>query len=92
MNRRRHSPDEIVRILKEVEAGKSVGRTIGDLCRTLGIRPRTYHRWRRRYAGLGIEHGARIEALEEENYRLKKVVAEQAVDIAILLEAGGRIP
>ena len=80
MNTRRHSEIQIVRILGEVEAGMPVV----EVARQHGVSPATIHRWKGRYDGMTVSDLKRLKALEEENARLKRIVANQAVDIDLL--------
>jgi transposase-like protein len=63
------------------------GKTAGEVCRKLGVTEQTYYRWRREYGGLRVDQARRLKELERENARLKKLVADQALDVAILREA-----
>jgi putative transposase len=63
------------------------GKTAGEVCRKLGITEQTYDRWRREYGGLRVDQARRLKELKRENTRLKKLVADQALDVAILREA-----
>jgi transposase-like protein len=87
MGRKRHSAEEIVNKLRlaEVELGK--GTPIASVCKTLGVTETTYYRWRREYGGLKSDQAKRMKELERENARLKKLVADLALDKAILKEA-----
>jgi len=87
MGRKRYSPEQIVTLLREAEVLLSKGSTVGAVCREIGISEHTYYRWRRDYGGLNVNEARRLKELEGENARLKKLVAEQALDIAILREA-----
>jgi transposase-like protein len=70
-----------------VEVLVSQGRTTGDACRHLGVSEQTYYRWRKEYGGMEVDQLRRLKDLEQENGRLKRLVADQALDIAILKEA-----
>ena len=85
--RKNYSPEQIVTKLRQVEVDLAKGQKLGVACRKMGITEQTYYRWRREYGGLGVEQAKRLKSLESENARLKKVVAEQALDIDILKEA-----
>jgi transposase-like protein len=87
MGRKRHTAEQIVNRLRQAEVLLSQGKTVGAACRELGITEHTYYRWRREYDGLGVNQARRLKELESENARLKKLVAEQALDLAILREA-----
>ena len=86
MPRKRYSTEQIVTKLRqaEVELGREL-RT-PQVCKQLGISEQTYYRWRKEYGGLGLDQAKRLKALEQENLRLKKLVADQALDNAILKE------
>jgi len=87
MSRRRYSAEQIIVKLREAEVLSSQGRTVPEICRQLGVTQNTYYRWRKEYGGLEVDQVKRLKELERENARLKKLVAEQALDIAILKEA-----
>jgi transposase-like protein len=84
--RKRHTPEQIVRKLREADALLSGGASIADACQRLEVSEATYHRWRRQYGGVDTEALKRLKALEKENSQLKEIVAEQAVDLRILKE------
>lgn len=84
--RKRHKPEQIVKKLREADALLSSGTSIGEACRRLEVSEATYHRWRRQYSGVEVQALKRLKALEQENARLKKIVADQAVDLSILKE------
>ena len=86
MKRKRHTPEEIIRKLRDADAQLAGGATVADIARKLGVSENTFHRWRARYAGMRVPETKRLRELEKENARLKKIVAEQAVDISILRE------
>jgi len=86
MGRKRHSTEEIIRMLREAEVDVSRGMTMVQAIRKQGITEQTYYRWRREYGGLRLDQAKRLKELEQENTRLKNLVAEQALDIAILRE------
>lgn len=87
MKRKRHSPQQVVRKLQEAQAALSAGRELGAACQMLGISEQTYYRWKSKYGGMKAEEAKRLAALEEENARLKKLVADLSLDKAILTEA-----
>jgi len=72
-------------MLKDVELAK--GLSVGQICRKLEVSEFTYYRWRKEYGGLKVDQAKRLKDLERENTRLKKLVADQALDNAILREA-----
>ena len=80
MKKKRFTEEQILQVLKEVEAGGKVG----EVCRRHGISENTYYNWKKKYGGLGISELKRLKQLEEENRRLKTIVADQALDIAAL--------
>jgi putative transposase len=81
-----YSPEQIVRKLRQAEGKLANGSTIAEVARELGISEATFHRWRNRYGGMSSQEAKRLRELESENARLKKLVAEQALDIDILKE------
>ncbi len=86
MPKRRYSPEQIIAKLREAEVELAKGQNTGSVCRKLAISEQTYYRWRREYGGLRMDQAKRLKQLERENQRLKKVVADQALDMAILKE------
>ena len=86
MGRKRFTPEDIIGHLRtvEIEAGKGV--SVQDACRKLGICEQTYYRWKREYGGLRVDLGGRRIIKKKENTRLKKLVADLALDKAILQE------
>jgi putative transposase len=86
MRKSRFSAEQIVGILKEVEVG---GKT-GEACRRHGISEQTFYRWKAKYGGMVAGDAMRLKQLEEENRRLKKLVADQALDNQILKELLGK--
>ncbi len=86
MKRTRHSPEQIIAKLREADALLGGGATIGQVCQKLGVAEQTFHRWRNQYGGMKANDAKRLKELERENARLKKVVAEQALDNAMLRE------
>ena len=83
---KRHSPEQIVRKLRQAEARLAAGASIPETARELGISEATFHRWKNQYGGMSSQEAKRLKELEKENARLKKLVAEQALDIDILKE------
>jgi len=80
-------PEQIIAKLREAEVLLSQGRTVGEVSRRLGIAEQTYYRWRKEYGGMRVEQAKRLKELEQENSRLKKLVADLSLDKAILTEA-----
>ena len=87
MPRTRYSTEQIVTKLRqaEVELGRGL-RPPPQVCKKLGISEQTYDRWRKEYGGLRLDQAKRLKALEQENLRLKKLVADQALDNALFKE------
>jgi putative transposase len=88
MKRRRHTPEQIVRKLREADRLLGEGKDLGEVLRHLEVSEATLHRWRNQYGGMKAEGAKRLRELERENVRLKQVVAEQALDIVALKEIG----
>ena len=86
MKRTRHSPQQIIAKLREADALLGGGTTIGQICQKLEVAEATFHRWRNQYGGMKANEAKRLKQLEQENARLKKLVAEQALDNAMLKE------
>jgi putative transposase len=86
MGRKRHTVEQIIAKLREVEIAQSKGLTIPEAARQIGVTEQTYYRWRKEYGGLRADQAVRLKVLEKENQRLKRVVADLALDNAILKE------
>ena len=86
MKRKRHSPEQIITKLRAADAELASGTPIEQICKKLEVSEATFHRWRTQYGGMKADEMKRLKGLEKENVRLKKIVAEQAVDISILKE------
>jgi len=80
MKRKRFSPEQIIKILKEAEAGFKVI----DLCRKYGISDQTFYNWRNKYGGMSVSDARKLKALEKENRRLKRLVADLSLDNQVL--------
>ena len=79
--------EQIIGKLREAEVFLGQGGMVGEVSRKLGITEQTYYRWRREYGGMRVDQARRLKELEKENGRLKRVVADLTLDIAILKEA-----
>ena len=86
MARKRYSVEQIIGKLREAEKLEAQGFTVAQRCKRLGISDQTFFRWRIKYGALKDDEAHRLRALEQENSRLKKIVAEQALDISMLKE------
>ena len=73
---KRQKPEQIVTLLRQVDAALGQGKTIEDICREQGVSPATYHRWKQKYGGLSIQDAKRLKELELENAKLKRLLAE----------------
>jgi len=87
MPRRAHRPEQIIQKLREAEIEISKGATVPQAARKIGVTEQTYYRWRNEYGGMRVDQAKRLKALEMENARLKKLVADLSLDIEILREA-----
>ncbi len=87
MPKKGFKPEQIIHKLREAEVLLSQGVTVGEVCRKIGVTDVTYYRWRKEYGGMRVDQARRLKELEQENARLKKVVADFALDNAILKEA-----
>ena len=86
MPRKKHSPEQIITKLREVEVAMSTGRKVSKVCRQIGVTEQTFYRWRNEYGGLRIDQVKRLKQLELENGRLKRAVADLTLDNQILKE------
>ena len=86
MATKRHTPEQIIGKLREAEVELAKGLSAGEVCRKLAITEQTYYRWRKEYGGLRVDQAKRLRVLDKENARLKKLIADQALDISILKE------
>ena len=86
MKRRQHSPEQIIRKLAEADQLLAQAKGIEEIARHLEITESTYHRWRNQYGGMKADDAKRLKELEKENVRLKRIVADQALDIDMLKE------
>ena len=83
----RHTTEQIVNKLRQADVELAKGQTIAAVCKQLGITDQTYFRWRKEYGGLKVDQARRFKELEQENARLKRLLAEAELDKAILREA-----
>jgi transposase-like protein len=86
MKRKRHTPEQIIRKLREAEADLAAGLPVAQVVQKLGVSEQTYYRWRNQYGGMRADEMKRLKGLEQENKRLKKIVADLELDKAILKE------
>ncbi len=86
MARRRFTTEQIITKLQEAEVRLAQGKTVVQACKQMGITEQTYYRWRKEYGGLKMDQAKRLKALEKENVRLKKLVADLSLDNQILKE------
>jgi len=86
MRGKRASVDQVIRTLREMEVLQAEGANVDEACRKVGICKQTFYRWRREYGRLNPDQAKRLKALERENTRLKKLVADLSLDNAILKE------
>ena len=87
MRKKRHTPEEIISKLRQVDVIVAQGTPVADAIRSIGITEVTYYRWRQEYGGLKSDQIKRMKALETENARLRKAIADLALDKLILQEA-----
>lgn len=85
--RKGFTPEQIIGKLREAEVLLSQGSSVGEVSRKIGVTEQTYYRWRKEYGGMRVEQAKRLKELEQENSRLKKLVADITLDNAILKEA-----
>ena len=87
MPRKRFTFEQIINHLREADVLLAQGRTVGEVCRRIGVSEQSYYRWRKEYGGLKVGQARRLKDLEAENARLKRAVAELTLDKLILKEA-----
>jgi len=87
MSQKRHTAEQIISKLRQAEVELAQGATVAQACKKIGVSDHTYYRWRAEYGGMRIDQAKRLKQPEKENTQLKKLVAEQALDLAILKEA-----
>jgi transposase len=86
MKRRRHTPEQVIRKLREADRLLGEGKVIAEVARALEVSEVTYHRWRNQYGGMKADDVKRLKELERENQRLKAIVADQALECRALKE------
>ena len=86
MPKKRYTPEEIIQHLRTVELETGKGLAVLNACRKLGVTEHTSDRWKKEYGGLRVDQAKRLKTLEQENQRLKRTVADQALDLSILKE------
>ena len=87
MKGKKHSAEQIIRKLREADGMLASGKTIGQACQALEVSEQTFHRWRNQYGGMKAEEAKRLKELEDENRRLKRLLADAELDKSILKEA-----
>ena len=87
MARKSYATEEIIKHLRTVEIEKAKGKTIEETARQIGVHPVTIAKWKREYGGLQLDQAKRLKDREKENARLKRIVADQALDNSIMKEA-----
>jgi len=86
MKRRRHTPEQVIRKLREADKMLGEGKTIAEVAKALEISENSYHRWRNQYGGMKADDAKRLKELERENARLKRIVADQVLENQALKE------
>lgn len=86
MKRSRHTPEQIIRKLREAERLQGEGKTIPEVAKHLEVSEQTFHRWRNQYGGMKADDAKRLKELERENRDLKAIVADQALEVRALKE------
>jgi putative transposase len=84
MARKRHTPEEVVNLLRQVEVSIANGKTTGQACKEALITEQTYYRWRKEYGGLQVDQAKRLKELEQENSKLKRLVANLSLEKLVL--------
>ena len=87
MGKKIHTTEQIIRKLRQAEVLLGEGKSVAEMCRSLGVTDSTYYKWRRDVGGLKMDQAKRLKALEKENSRLKQAVADLTLDKLILQEA-----
>lgn len=84
MARKKHTPEQIVALLRQIEVAIANGKLTPQACREAGIKEQSYYRWRKEYGGLKLEQARRLKELEKENSRLRRLVTELALEKQVL--------
>ena len=87
MSKKRHTPEEIITKLREADVLQAKGQSLAEACRQIAVSEQTYYNWRKEYGGLRVDQAKRFKELEQENTRLKKIIADLSIDNSILKEA-----
>ena len=87
MSKFRHKPEQIISKLRQAEVLSGQGKRVEDICRELGVSDATYYKWRKEYGCMGVSQAKRLQEVEAENARLKRVVADLTLDKQILKDA-----
>lgn len=87
MKKSRHTTEQIIEKLRQADVALGKGQKVAEICKALAITEQTYYRWRQKYGGMAPDMSRQLKALEKENARLKRLVANQALDMEILKEA-----
>jgi len=86
MKRRRHTPEQVIRKLREADKLLGEGKPVPEVARALEVSENTYHRWRNQFGGMKADDAKRLKELERENARLKRIVADQLLEVQALKE------
>ena len=86
MAQKKHTPEQIIRKLREVEVAQGKGKTIPQVVKQISVTEQTFYRWRKEYGGMRVDQAKRLKELEKENLRLKRLVADLSLDNQILKE------
>jgi transposase-like protein len=81
---KKHTPEQVVGLLRQIEVAVANGKTTPSACRESGITEQTYYRWRKEFGGLQVDQARRLKELEQENAKLKRLVAELSLDKLVL--------
>jgi transposase-like protein len=90
VKRKKHTPEQIVKKLREAEMELAKGASVADVSRKLGVSEQTYYRWKQQYGGGQADQQVKVKELERQNTRLRKIVADQAMDIDALKEIASK--